>query len=148
MSHTICVTRIVLRPLSALFGLQFMLPMCSWDYTEWIFCSFVYKAKEGGHARISFNSHLLISIYTCRDVGVNRKGWRTCFKSGHESREQADRLDLKMGGTFFEWTEKCGASLRVGPVKKVIWLLSMHLYPQTSWFTEYFMLPSYKFSFF
>jgi hypothetical protein len=27
MSHTIYVTRIILRPLSALFGLQFMLPM-------------------------------------------------------------------------------------------------------------------------
>ena len=27
MSHTIYVTRIVLRPLSALFRLQFMLPM-------------------------------------------------------------------------------------------------------------------------
>ena len=27
MTHTIYVTRIILRPLSALFGLQFMLPM-------------------------------------------------------------------------------------------------------------------------
>jgi hypothetical protein len=27
MSHTIYVTRIILRPLSALFGSQFMLPM-------------------------------------------------------------------------------------------------------------------------
>ena len=27
MSHTIYVARIILRPLSALFGLQFMLPM-------------------------------------------------------------------------------------------------------------------------
>jgi hypothetical protein len=27
MSHTIYLTRIILRPLSALFGLQFMLPM-------------------------------------------------------------------------------------------------------------------------
>ena len=27
MSHTSYVTRIILRPLSALFGLQFMLPM-------------------------------------------------------------------------------------------------------------------------
>ena len=27
MSHTIYVTRIILRPLSALIGLQFMLPM-------------------------------------------------------------------------------------------------------------------------
>ena len=65
MSHTIYVTRIILRPLSALFWLQFMLPMeksltftaCTNEiiiYTEWITRSFVNKAKEGGHVRILY----------------------------------------------------------------------------------------------
>ena len=52
MSHTIYVTRIILRPLSALFGLQFMMPM---KKSEWITRSFINKAKEGGHVRIIYN---------------------------------------------------------------------------------------------
>ena len=56
MSHTIYVTRIILCSLSALFGLQFMLPMeksvtftgtCANDIIP-----FVNKPKEGGHVRI------------------------------------------------------------------------------------------------
>jgi hypothetical protein len=67
MLHTIYVARIILRLLSALFGLQFMLTMeksvtfigaCANEIIEWITRSFVNKAKEGGHVRISFLSYL------------------------------------------------------------------------------------------
>jgi hypothetical protein len=30
------------------------------DYTEWITCSFVNKAKKGGHVRIIYNSCSLL----------------------------------------------------------------------------------------
>ena len=59
MSHTMYLPRIILRPLSALFGLQVMLPMeksvtftCTCTNTEWITRSFVSKAKEGDHVKI------------------------------------------------------------------------------------------------
>ena len=68
MSHTIYVTRIIMCPLSALFGSQSMLPMeksvtftgaCANKIipTEWITRSFVNKAKEGGNVRILFNAN-------------------------------------------------------------------------------------------
>ena len=67
MSHTIYVTRIIMCPLSALFGLQFMLPMeTSVTFTgacaneiipNWITRSFVNKAKEGSNVRILLNAN-------------------------------------------------------------------------------------------
>jgi hypothetical protein len=62
MSHTIYVTRIILRPLSALFGSQFMLPMetsvtfigaCANEIIRRNNSGFFNKGKEWGHVRIA-----------------------------------------------------------------------------------------------
>ena len=74
MSHTIYVTRIILRPLSALFGLQIMLPMeksvtftgtCANEIMlNGLTRSFI-KAKEGVQIRILQNSilHLMKELF-------------------------------------------------------------------------------------
>jgi hypothetical protein len=62
MSHTIYVARIILRPLSALFGSQSMLPMetsvtfidaCVNEIIQRNNSVFFYKGKKWGHVRIS-----------------------------------------------------------------------------------------------